>query len=136
MAITLSTAVRNARLDAIENAIGPNARLLIRTLSPPATVATASVGVVLADCALPEDWMAAASNGTKAKLGTWEDLLANAAGTAGHFELTASNGTTVHMRGTVTLTGGGGDMTVDNTSFQVDQAFTVVTFSLTDANAG
>jgi hypothetical protein len=39
------------------------------------------------------------------------------------------------MRGTVTATGGGGDMTVDNTSFAAAQAFTVTAFSITDGNA-
>ena len=32
-------------------------------------------------------------------------------------------------------TGGGGDMTVDNTSFASGQAFTVTGFTLTDGNA-
>lgn len=135
MAITLSTAVRNARLDAIETTIGTSAILKIRTGAPPATVATASTGTVLATLNLPTDWMAAASGGSKALSGTWQDTSADAAGTAGHFELCASDGTTVGMRGTVTATGGGGDMTVDNTSFASGQSFTVTAFTLTDANA-
>jgi hypothetical protein len=39
------------------------------------------------------------------------------------------------MQGTVTATGGGGDMTVDNTSFAITQAFSVTSFTLTDGNA-
>lgn len=135
MAITLSTAVRNARLDAIETTIGASAILKIRTGAPPATVATASTGTVVATLNLPTDWMANASGGTKALSGTWQDSSADATGTAGHFELCASDGTTVGMRGTVTATGGGGDMTVDNTSFASGQSFTVTSFTLTDANA-
>lgn len=135
MAITLSTAIRNARLDVIETTIGTSAILRIRSGAPPATVVTASSGTVLATCNLPSDWMAAASAGAKALSGTWQDTSADATGTAGHFELVASDGTTVGLRGTVTATGGGGDMTVDNTSFAAAQAFSVTSFTLTDGNA-
>ena len=85
MAIQLSGAVRDARLDAIETVIGTAAMLRIRTLSPPANCAAADVGTVLAEMALPSDWMAAASGGVKAKSGTWQDLTANAAGVAARF---------------------------------------------------
>lgn len=134
MAITLADTTRNARLDAIETDIGTSAILKIRTGSAPATVGTASSGTVVATCNLPADWLAAASGGTKAKAGTWEDTSADAAGTAGHFEITTSGGT-VKMRGSVTATGGGGDMTVDNAVFASGQAFTVTAFTLTDGNA-
>lgn len=135
MTIQLSTSVRNARLDAIETAIGVSAVLKIRTGAAPANVATADSGTVLATCNLPSDWLAAASSGSKAKSGTWEDTSADAAGTAAHFRIYASDGTTAHIQGTVTATGGGGDMTVDNTVFASGQAFTVTSFSLTDGNA-
>ena len=135
MAIQLSTAVRNARLDTIESTIGTGAVLKIRTGAAPANVATADSGTVLATCTLPSDWMAAASSGAKAKSGTWEDTSADATGTAAHFRIYASDGTTAHIQGTVTATGGGGDLTVDNTSFAAGQAFTVTAFTLTDGNA-
>lgn len=135
MAIQLSTAVRNARLDAIETTIGTSAVLKIRTGAPPANCGTADSGTVLATLSLPSDYMAAASGGSKAKSGTWEDTSADNTGTAAHFRLYASDGTTCHMQGTVTATGGGGDMTVDNTSFASGQAFTVTSFTLTDGNA-
>lgn len=135
MAVQLSVAVRNARLDAIETTIGTSAILEIRSGSAPADCATADSGTLLASCSLPSDYMAAASGGTKAKSGTWEDTSANATGTAAHFRIKDSGGTTCHMQGTVTATGGGGDMTVDSTSFTSGQAFQVTTFSLTDGNA-
>ena len=135
MAIQLSATVRNARLDAIETAIGATAVLKIRTGAPPANVATADSGTVLASLTLPADYRAAAAAGAKAKSGTWEDASADATGTAAHFRLYASDGTTPHMQGTVTATGGGGDMEVDNTSFAITQPFTVTAFTLTDGNA-
>jgi len=135
MTVQLSTAVRNARLDAIETAIGTSAVLKIRTGAQPANCATADSGSVLATLSLPSDWMAAASSGSKAKSGTWQDASADGTGTAAHWRLYASDGTTCHAQGTVTATGGGGDMEVDNVSFAAGQSFTVTTFTLTDGNA-
>lgn len=134
MALTYSTAIANARLDAVESTIGTSAVLRIRTGAAPATVATASSGTVLATCTLPSDWMAAASSRSKAKSGTWEDTSADNAGTAGHFEIVASDGTTVGLRGDVTVTSGGGNLTVDNVVFAAGQAFSITSFTLTAAN--
>lgn len=135
MTVQLSTAVRNARLDAIETAVGASAVLKVRTGAQPANVAAADSGTVLATCNLPADYMAAAASGQKAKSGTWEDLSADAAGTAAHFRIYASDGTTAHLQGTVTLTAGGGDMTLDSVAFTAGQTFTVTGFTLTDGNA-
>lgn len=135
MAIQLSTAVRNARLDAIETTIGATAVMRIRTGAPPANCGTADSGTVLATLTLPSDWMAAASGGAKALAGSWADSSADNTGTAGHFRIYDSGGTVCGIQGTVTATGGGGDMTVDNTSFASGQAFSVTGFTLTDGNA-
>lgn len=135
MALQYSVSVRNAKLDAVETAIGASAVLKIKTGAPPADCATADSGTVLATCSLPSDWMAAASGGAKAKSGTWEDASADASGTAAHFRLYASDGTTCHVQGTVTATGGGGNLTVDNVSFAAAQAFTITGFTLTAGNA-
>lgn len=135
MALQFSVAVRNARLDSIESTAGTSAIMHIRTGSVPASCATADSGTVVATLNLPSDWMAAASGGSKALAGTWQDASADAAGTAGHFRVYASDGTTCHIQGTVTATGGGGDMTVDNTSFASGQAFSVTGFTITDGNA-
>lgn len=135
MTIQFSAAVRNARLDAIESTISTTPILRIRTGAAPANVAAASSGTVVASITLPSDWMAAAASGAKAKAGTWTDSSADATGTAAHFEIVASDGTTRHMQGTVTATGGGGDLTVDNVSFASGQSFTVTGFDLTDGNA-
>ena len=135
MAIQLSTSVRNARLDAIESQIGTSPILKIRSGSVPASCATADAGTVLAALTLPSDWMAAASGGSKAKSGTWEDASADAAGTAAHFRIYDSTGTTCHLQGTVTITGGGGDLTLDNTNIAVGQDVIITGFTLTDGNS-
>jgi hypothetical protein len=135
MAIQLSTAVRNARLDQIESTIGTSAILRVRTGAAPANCATADTGTVLATINLPSDYMSAASGGVKQLTGSWVDSSADATGTAAHFRLYDSAGTTCHLQGTVTATGGGGDMEVNTTSFSAGQQFTITAFSLTDGNA-
>ncbi len=134
MSLQLGTAVRNAELDTIESTIGVSAILKIRTTSPPANCAAADAGSVLATINLPSDWMNAASGGTKTKLGTWQDTSADASGTAAHFRVYDSGGATCHIQGTVTATGGGGDMTIDNTSIAAGQSVTVNSFTLTAGN--
>lgn len=135
MAFQFSTASRNAALDAIETAIGVSAVLKIRTGAAPATVATADSGTVLATMTLPSDWLAAAASGSKAMSGTWQDASADAAGTAGHFRIYASDGTTCHIQGSITATGGGGDMTLDNTSIASAQQVTITSFSISAGGA-
>lgn len=135
MAFQFSTTARNAALDAIETAIGASAILKIRSGSAPADCGTADSGTVLATLNLPSDWLAAASGGSKSKSGTWEDTSADAAGTAGHFRIYATDGTTVHMQGTITATGGGGDMTLDNTSIASGQQVTITSFTLSAGGA-
>lgn len=135
MAIQLSTAVRNARLDSIETTVGTSAIIRIRTGAAPANCGTADSGTVLAQINCPTDWLDAASGGTKSKSGTWQDLSADNTGTAAHFRIYDSGGSTCHMQGTVTATGGGGDMEVSSTSFTAGQSFTISTFTLTDGNA-
>lgn len=135
MAFQFSTTARNAALDAIETAIGTSAVLKIRSGSVPADCGTADSGTVLATLTLPSDWLAAASGGSKSKSGTWEDASADATGTAAHFRIYASDGTTVHMQGTITATGGGGDMTLDNTSIASAQQVTITSFTLSAGGA-
>lgn len=135
MALKLSVAVRNAQADALETAIGTSAVLKIRTGAPPTNITDADSGTVLATVSLPSDWLGAASAGAKSKSGTWTDASADATGTAAHWRIYASDGTTQHMQGTITATGGGGDMELDNTSLASGQSFTVTTFTYTRGNA-
>lgn len=135
MALQFSETVRNAILDSIEVAISTSAVLKIFDGSLPANCAAADAGTVLVTLSLDSNWMADAASGSKAKAGTWADASADNTGTADYFRLYASNGTTCHMQGTVTATGGGGDMTVDNINFAAAQAFSITTFTLTAPGA-
>ena len=133
MAFQFSVAARNAALDAIEAAAGTTPTLTIRTGSVPANCAAARAGTVLSTLTLPSDWLTAASNGSKALSGTWQDVVADAAGTAAHFSI--DQGATCHIQGTVTAIGGGGDMTIDNTSIAAGQQVTITSFNLTAGGA-
>ena len=134
MAIQESVAVANARLDAIETTVGTSPKLRLYSGAMPANCAAARTGTLLCEMTLPSDWLAAASAGAKAKSGTWTGTGA-AAGSAGYWAIMDSAGTTCHMQGTVTATGGGGDMTLDNIVIAAAQVVTVSTFTLTDGNA-
>jgi hypothetical protein len=130
-----SVRVRNARADAVETTIGASAILKIRTGAAPANCAAADSGTVVSTVALPSDWMGAAASGVKAKAGTWEDASADADGVAAHWRIYDSGGSTCDWQGTVTGTGGGGDMEVSNVNFASGQPFSVTSFSLTEANS-
>lgn len=134
MAIQLSVAVRNGRLNAIETVISTTPVMRFFTGSPPANCAASNSGTELATLDLPSDWMGNAASGSKALAGTWEDVGIDD-GDAGHFRIYAADGTTCHIQGTVTATGGGGDLTLDNVSIGTGQTVTITSFTLTDGNA-
>lgn len=134
MAVQLSVSARNARLDAIETTAGTAVLLKFYTGAQPADCATAASGSLLATLTLPSDWLANAASGSKAKAGSWTGT-GSAGGSAGYFRIYDSAGTTCHLQGSVTATGGGGDMTLDNVVIANAQAITITSFSLTDANA-
>jgi hypothetical protein len=133
MAIQLSVTVRNARLDAIETAVGTSALLRVFTGSPPANCAAADSGTLIAEMSLPSSWMADAASGAKAIAGTWQDLSCNNSGTVGHFRIYNTAGSTCHLQGTAGTSGT--DMIVDTAAPTAGQSFTVSSFTLTDANA-
>jgi hypothetical protein len=138
MTIQLSVAVRNARLDAIETAVGVSPKLRLYSGAQPTNCAAARTGTLICEIALPSDWAASASAGVKAQSGTWSGTGAAAASTGtavGHFALMDSAGTTCHQQGSVTVTGGGGDLTLDNVSVAQNQAVNITSWTLTDANA-
>lgn len=132
MVMQFSDATVHASLDAIETAIGASPTLEIRSGAKPATCATADSGTLLASIALPADFFANAATRAKAKNGTWSGTGGAGASTgtsAGHFRI--KQGATCHVQGSITVTAGGGDMTLDNISIANGQAFTVNSFTIT-----
>lgn len=136
MALQFSTSVRNAMLDTIETTTGVSAIIRLRTGAQPATCATADSGTVVATYNLASDYMASASSGAKAFSSLpLSDTSADNNGTLGHWRLYATDGTTCHIQGTITVTGGGGDMTVDNTSVTAGQQVNITAFTITAPGA-
>ena len=132
MALQYAVDLRNEQLDQVETVVGASPILRIRSGAPPATVATADSGTVLVEMTLPADWMAAASAGSKAKSGTWEDTVADASGIAGHFRIYTSGGV-AKLQGTVGESAA--DMIIDNTDINVGQPVSIVTFAISAGNA-
>jgi len=114
--------------------------LEIRSGAPPGAGA-ADAGTLLVSITLPTPAFGAASGGdpaSAAKNGTWEDASADAAGTAGHYRIKQSGdaggsgeGTEERIEGTVTQTGSGGDLELDNDVIAAGQTVTITTFTVT-----
>lgn len=132
MTLDIATTVQNAMLDAIESTVGTSAVLKIRTGAAPG-IGSADSGTVLATLNLPSDWMNAASGGTKTLLGTWQDADADADGTAGHFRIYQSDGTTQMIEGTCGDVGTE-DLVLDNAVIATGQQVTITAFTLTAGN--
>lgn len=134
MAIQLGTTLRNNMIGQYEPTVGTTPKLQIRTGAQPANCAAADSGTLLFELTLPSDWMTAASSGSISLNGSWTGTGA-AAGTAAHYRLKDSTGATCHEQGSVTATGGGGDLTLDNTSIAVSQAVSVTSWTRTQSGA-
>lgn len=135
MAFQLSVDARNATLSAIETEVGVNPIMTISSGAVPSDCAQANTGTVLATMVLPNDWLSDPTNGNISLSGTWQDLSADASGTAGYFRLHNNDGSVCHMQGTVTATGSGGDMQLDNTNIAVGQQINITAFSITAGGA-
>lgn len=134
-----SVALQNAQIAAKEATIGTSPILRLYDGTPPATADDALSGnTLLAEGTLPSDWAADPSDGSSVKNGTWTVTgQAGAAGgvTATFYRIYASDGVTCHVQGTLTITGDGGDMTVDNPNIAAGQVATVNTYTTTSGNA-
>jgi len=129
MAIDLKQTSANDLLDRYDTIFPATAILEIRSGAVPGAE-NAATGTLLASITLPATPWAAAASGSKAKSGTWSDTSADATGTAGHYRL--KNAADTHREeGTITVTGGGGDMTLDSVSITAAQVVTVTTFTRT-----
>ena len=135
MTVQWSTILRNATLDAWETAMGTAAKIQIRSGAQPANCAAAASGTLLAEFALASDWAANAAAASKALNNLPVSIAAAAAGTAGHYRFVDTAGTTCHEQGSVTATGGGGDMTIDNTSIALAQTVQITSYTKTAPHA-
>lgn len=129
MAITDNDALANALIDWLGDHFD-GATLELRTGAAPGAN-NAATGTVVASMTLPTPAMAAASGRAAAKNGTWQDPVANATGTIGHFRITSATPAGRVWEGTVTVTGGGGDLTVNTLSATAGDVVTITGCSIT-----
>jgi len=125
----------NAAADAIEADIGASPTFEFRTGAKPADTDAADSGTLISEIQCPADFLDDAALGVKQLAGVWEDAAADDAGIIGHFRMKTAGGV-CKIQGTVTLTGGGGDMEVQNTNVQAGQKITVTAFQLTVSPLG
>jgi len=133
MTIGMSTNLRNARVDAITTFAGNGALLRLYDGTRPSTGGTATTLLAELTCGTP--FAASASGGVLTLGSITQDSAANAAGNATWFRLVKSDGTTHVMDGSVTATGGGGDMELVTTSITTGQPVQVTSFTITEGGA-
>lgn len=117
MAVRLPTGARNAACDAVvdrADAGSAAGKIRIYTGSQPASANDAATGTLLAEVTLQDPAFGAASSGV-ATLSDPAAVTAGATGTAGWFRMLDSDNNTV-LDGSVTATGGGGDLELATTS--------------------
>lgn len=127
MALDMNNALANALLDRLDTEFPAGSILEIRSGGAPGAE-NAATGTLLVSITLPATPWAAAASGSKAKSGTWQDASADGTGTAAHYRL-KNAGDNRRIEGTVTATGGGGDLTLDNLSIAATQQVTITSFS-------
>lgn len=124
-----ASAAADAVVDKVDQGAGAGT-LLIRTGAQPTNADDASTGTVLATITFADPAFGAATNGVASISGTITDSSADATGTAGHFEVRDSNSVVI-FRGTVTATGGGGQMELVTTAITATQPVSITAFSYT-----
>lgn len=112
MSLTVAAASAQAMGAALATDIGSAAVIEIRSGSKPATPETAASGTLLVSITLSGSFSSSGGVLTAADPGAVSPA---ASGTAGYFRLKKSGGTAV-LDGTVTATGGGGDMQLGSTT--------------------
>lgn len=132
---TLNVQARNYILDGL-NAGFDGGKFRIYSGSKPATPNLAPTGTLLVEVTAA-DFFAAASGGAMAINAAMTDASANGTGTAGWARLSQVSDTDVldaafrRMDFTVTATGGGGEIQLDNTSITTAQNVSITSFTLT-----
>lgn len=132
MAIRLATAAQNAAADAVVDLIDAGAAagtLKIYSGTVGATANATPAGTLLATVAWADPAFGSASSGVATATDP-ASVNASATGTAGCFLVEDSNGVNI-FDGTVTSTGGGGDLTLSTTSLVSGSPVDVTSFTYT-----
>lgn len=133
MALGYATALRNAQLDEITARAGSSALLRIYDGSRPATGGAATT--LLAELTCNATFAGAAASAVLTLNAITQDSSANATGTATWFRIVQSGGSTHVMDGSVTASGGGGDMELSSTSIVSGGTVSITSATITAGNA-
>ena len=132
MAITYTTTVKNAKLDALTTACGTSPLLRIYDGTPPANAGTALSGnTLLASLAMSATPFPAASSGALTA-NAITSATASATGTASFFRILKSDATTVIAQGTVGTSGA--DLNLNSTAITSGGTVAVSSLVITSAN--
>lgn len=129
MATQYSVASRTTQMSQLNTTIGVNAQIMIFSGTAPANVGTAATGTLLVQFAGNATAFGAAASAVLTA-GAVAGVNAAAAGTAGYYRINTSAGTAV-TQGTITGTGGGGDMILTNTNIASGQACNFTSLTIT-----
>ena len=140
MAISLSDSAADKVLETgYDSVFNGGAILELRSGTRPANANAAPTGILIASGTLPADAFAAASGRVKAKQGTWTLTGQSGAGSGTNatwyrLKLSSDTGAATNTEdrqdGTVTASGGGGDLTLDNVNVANGQGVTVNSFTI------
>jgi len=133
MALSYSTTLRNAQLDAVTTTAGASGKLRIYSGTRPANVAASITGTLLAELTCNATFAPAASSGVLTLNSITQDASADATGTATHFRLWKSDGTTAVIDGDVSTSGS--DLNLNSTSITAGATVSVTSFTITCGNA-
>lgn len=131
MAIGMSVALRNARLDEITTRAGANAKLRIYDGARPATGGTATT--LLAELTCNATFAPAASSGTLTLNSITSDSAADATGTATWARIVQSDGTTHVLDCSVGTSGA--DINLNTVSIATNAVVSVTSAVFTEGNA-
>lgn len=131
MALGFVTSLRTARAQAIVTAIGTSGKIRFYSGTRPATGGAETT--VLAECPLSAT-AGTVSNGVLTFNAITNDSAIDSTGTVSWFRvMTSANAAQVD--GSVTATGGGGDITTPSTSWTAGEPLAVSSFVITEGNA-
>jgi hypothetical protein len=133
LAVQFSTTVRDALNDIIETTIGSSPLLRIYSGAKPTLPTDPVAGTLLVQYSLGADWMTASSLGVKSFSNMPLISTGLASGSAGYFRVV--QGSTTHIQGTVSATGAGGDLTLDNASIAPGQEVSISQLTFTAPGA-
>jgi hypothetical protein len=135
MTTRISTAARNASASAIAALLDAGAgagKLEVRTGTQPATANTAATGTLLGTLTLSDPAFGTPVTGVVTAGAITGDTSADASGTAGWFRAYDSDSNPV-LDGSVTATGGGGDLQLNSVSIVAGGTINVTSWTITMA---